>query len=155
MGDGKYYTDKVEVRLAYDWVLIPGTIPKIGNPGHQIEGGGWTVMEGRTKTWVFGISLTKDLPKDFKITGNVGYQMATSTSTGYSIDPVDLPQIQGVAYKAEPLQLRVRKYFVHVNPPPPGKVYDNYYGDDEILVATGARYYKKTVSGSSNSGQGN
>ncbi len=112
-------------------------------------------MEGRTKTWVFGISITKGLPEDIKIAGNVGYQMATNESKGFSIDPVDLPQIPGVAYKAEPLQLRVRKYFVHVNPPPPGKVYINYYGDDEIFVATGARYYKKTVSDSSNSGQGN
>jgi len=59
--------------LAYDWVLIPGTKPKIGNPGLQIEGGGWTVMEGRTKTWVFGISITKGLPEDIKIAGNVGY----------------------------------------------------------------------------------
>jgi len=136
--------------LVYDWVVIPGTGPKIGNPGLQVPGGGWTVMEGRTRTWVFGLSVTVNGPQQSKITGNVGYQMATNTSIGETISPSALPETPGVAYKAEALQQRIRQYFVHINPPPPGKQYVNYFGNEEMFYGTGVRYYKKNVPGTSN-----
>jgi hypothetical protein len=149
VGDGKYYTDKTEVRLIYDWVEIQGTGPKIGNSGQPVSGS-WTVMEGKTKTWVLGLSITKGLPQDIKIAGNVGYQMATTTTIGETITVPPLPGEPGVEYKAVALQQRIRKYFVHVNPPPPGKQYVDSYSDDVIFVATGVRIYKRNASGSIN-----
>ena len=148
VGDGKYYTDKVEVRLIYDWVVIPGTGPKLGNAGQPVSGS-WTVMEGKTKTWVFGLSVAVSGPRESKITGNIGYQSATTTTIGETITVPPLPGEPGVEYKAVALQQRIRQYFVHVNPPPPGKQYADYYGE-EMFLGTGVRIYKRNASGSSN-----
>jgi hypothetical protein len=108
------------------------------------------VTEGKTTTWVFGVSVTASGPRETKITGNFGYQSATTTTIGEAITIPPLPGIPGVEYKAEALQQRIRKYYVHVSPPPPGKQYVNYYGD-EMFQGTGIRIYTKSTPGSTSS----
>jgi hypothetical protein len=141
VADGKHYTDRVEVRLVYDWVTIPGTEPIQGNRGLS-PAGSWGLTNGNVKTWVLSVPLNA-VPGLGSISGNVGYQIATNTAVTNTVSVPSLPASPQVEWKVVAVQERIRKYYVHTNPPPPGKEYVNSY-EDEMYKTLGVRVYKKS-----------
>lgn len=128
--------------MVYDWVTIPGTQPIQGNRGFS-PAGSWGLTSGKVKTWVCSLPLKVPVPGLGSISGNVGYQNATTTSATTTVGVPALPASPQVEWKVVAVQERVRKHYVHTNSPPPGKAYIDSY-EDEMFTILSYRVFKKT-----------